>query len=183
MSVVADIKDKIANLYLKYKLMNSFKSKDVNKFSFDKVKTVAILFDATDKEDYELMKKYVTYLREYRKKVKVIGYYAKKEVPDFALSKLEYDFFSQKELNFIGVPLPQFVEGFINEEFDLLLDLNIKHHFPLKYISSLSKANFKVGEYNEKDVNNYDLMINIEDKRTLKYLMKQIDIYLGMFNK
>lgn len=163
--------------------MDVSKSKQPNKFSFDDVKTVAILFDATDKGDYELMKKYVMYLREYRKKIMVIGFYSWKEVPDFAYSKLEYDFFSLKDLNLIGVPKPSFVDSFIKEDFDLLIDLNIKNHFPLKYISSLSKAKFKVGEYSKKNVAMYDLMIDIEQTRTLKYFMKQIDTYLDMFNK
>ena len=183
MGAIANIKETIANLYLRYKLMRVIKNKTPNKFSFDNAKTIAILFDSTDKSDYELMKKYVSYLREYHKKVKVIGFYNVKEVPDFAYSKLEYDFFSIKSLNLIGKPKPLFVEQFIEEEFDLLIDLNLNNRFPLKYISSLSKAQFKVGNYSKKNTSMYDLMIDISKTPNLKYFMQQVDVYLAMINK
>ena len=128
------------------------------------------------------MKKYVIYLKEFKKKIKVLGFYNIKEVPDFAYSKLEYDFFSLKDTDFLGRPKHILIDNFISEDFDLLIDVNVKKHFSLKYISALSNAKFKVGEYNVESVDIYDLMINIEKERTLKYFLKQIDIYIPMLN-
>jgi hypothetical protein len=157
--------------------------RDLNKFSFEDARTVGILFDATNTEDYELVKRYVVYLREHRKKVKVIGFFNSKEIPALTYSKLEYDFFSARELNWLGKPSSVVISNFMDEPYDLLIDLNVHDHFPLRYIASLSKAKFKVGKYKEKDENIYDMMIDSDNTKTLKYFLRQVDIYIGMMNK
>ncbi|MCX6296417.1 MAG: hypothetical protein NTX97_10185 [Bacteroidetes bacterium] len=183
MSIFKNIKQSIANRALKQELKAFQKNVNPNKFNFDKIKTVGIVFDATSAEDYEIVKRYVVYLREHLKKVKVVGFFSTKEIPALTYSKLEYDFFSAKELNWMGTPNSVVIRNFINEEFDLLIDLNINDHFALKYISSLSKAAFKVGKYNEKDVEIYDMMIDADNTKTVKYFLRQIDTYISMLNR
>lgn len=153
------------------------------RFNFYSARTVGILFDAASPEDYELVKRYVVYLREHAKKVKVIGYFSAKQIPALTYSKLEYDFFSSKEINWFGKPASHIIDNFIDEEFDLLIDLNIHDHFPLKYISAMSKAKFKVGKYKEKDESIFDMMIDADNTQTLKYFLRQVDIYIDMMNK
>ncbi|MFY9311450.1 MAG: hypothetical protein WAQ28_20565 [Bacteroidia bacterium] len=183
MSILKKIKQTIANGYLKLELKDHVREQKPNKFNFAQCKTVGILFDAASPEDFELVKRYVLYLREHRKKVKVLGFYPSKRIPDMTYSKLEYDFFSAKELNWFGKPSAMVVQNFIGEEYDLLLDLNINDHFALKYVSALSKAVFKVGKYNEKDIEMYDMMIDSDNTKTLKYFLRQVDIYITMLNK
>lgn len=183
MSILKKIKQAIANGYLKLELKDHLREQKPNKFSFSQVKTVGIVFDAASPEDFELVKRYVVYLREHRKKVKVMGFYSSRRIPDMTYSRLEYDFFSAKELNWFGKPSAVVVQNFINEEYDLLIDLNISNHFALKYIAALSKASFKVGKYNEKNTQLYDMMIDSDNTKTLKYFLRQVDIYLTMLNK
>lgn len=153
------------------------------RFSFYGVRTVGMIFDASNPEDYELVKRYVVYLRENAKKVKVLGYFSQKNIPPLTYSKLEYDFFSSKEVNWFEKPTTHIIDNFMNEEYDLLIDLNIHDHFPLKYISALSKAKFKVGKYKEEDEEIYDMMIDADNTQTLKYFLRQIDTYITMLNK
>ena len=134
MSLLKNIKLAIANRALKLELQDTTGERLPNKFSFDKVKTVGILFDATNPDDLEIVKRYVVYMREHRKKVKAIGFFNTKEIPSLAYSKLEYDFLSAKELNWYGKPNSAVVKNFIQEEYDLLIDLNVHDHFVLKYI-------------------------------------------------
>ncbi len=182
MSILTDIKSLIANFYLKLELKDIVKEKKPNKFAFRNVTTVGILFDATNPEDLELIKRYVVYLKEHRKKVQVVGFFNTKEIPSMTYSKLEYDFFANNELNWFGKPTPAHIDNFVQEEYDLLIDLNLHDHFPLRYIAALSKATFKVGKFSEKDKDIYDLMINVESTQTLKYFMRQIDTYIAMLN-
>lgn len=183
MSVFKKIKLLIGNIYIKLELKDNPKERIPKLFNFNTIKTVGILCDATNPEDFELLKRYVIYLREHRKRVKVIGFFSAKRIPELTYSKLEYDFFSKKELNWFGKPSSVIIENFINEEWDLLIDLNIKDHFPLKYISALSKANFKVGKFNEKEMEIYDMMIDSDNTKTLKYFLRQVDLYITMLNK
>ena len=183
MSILTDIKNTIANFYLKLELKDIVKEQKPNKFNFKNVGTVGILFDATKQEDMELIKRYVIYLKEHRKKVQVVGFFNTKEIPLLTYSKLEYDFFANNEVNWLGKPTPAHINNFTNEKFDLLIDLNIADHPPLKYIAALSKASFKIGKFSKKDTGIYDFMIDADSNQTLKYFMKQIDIYILMLNK
>ncbi|MDQ3192600.1 MAG: hypothetical protein M3Q58_13485 [Bacteroidota bacterium] len=144
---------------------------------FNSSKTVAILFDASDKTNFELVKKYVKYLRENSKKVKAVGYFNQKEIPEMTYSKNEYDFFSKKDLNWHLRPISSFVSDFIDEEYDILIDFNLEGIFPLYYISTLSKAKFKIGKFIDNS-DQYDLMIEMGLNNDLKYFMKNVDHYL-----
>lgn len=146
-------------------------------------KTIAILFEATNAEDFELVKRYVGYLREMRKKVKVLGYFSRKEIPKLTYSKLEYDFFDKKQLNWHMKPSGAVVNNFIEEEYDILIDLNIHEHLPLKYIAALSRSRFKVGKTQESSTEVYDLSIDHAQDKSLKYFLRQVDTYLLMINK
>lgn len=178
-----NIKLSLANRSLKQELKAIGHVRKPLQFRFDNVKTVGVVFDATNSEDFEIVKRYVVYLREHLKKVKVIGFFSTKNIPTLTYSKLEYDFFSTRELNWMGTPNSVIIRNFINEEFDLLIDLNIHDHFPLKYISALSKAAFKVGKFNENDREIHDMMIDADNTKTVKYFLRQIDTYIAMMNK
>jgi hypothetical protein len=184
MSILKKIRGFFANKALKKELAINPRILKPNQFNFNKIKTVGILFDASNPEDFELVKRYVIYLKEHTKKVKVIGFFSIKDIPSLTYSKIEYDFFSLKETNWMGKPTTHIIDNFINEEFDLLIDLNIHDHFPLKYIAALSKAGFKVGKYKE-EINEdiYDMMIDSDNTQKLKYFLRQVDTYITMLNK
>jgi hypothetical protein len=183
MSVFKNIKLAIAKNSLQKELKNVPVTRNAQMFSFANFRSVGILFDATNAEDFELVKRYVVYLREHRKKVKVLGYFSTKEIPALTYSKLEYDFFTSKELTWYGKPVAVAAQNFAAEEFDLLMDLNIHDHFPLHYLAAKSKAAFKVGKFKEEDTPVYDMMIDSDNTKTLKYFLRQVDIYISMLNK
>lgn len=151
--------------------------------NMDEARTVGIVFDATDNENFDLVRKYITYLKEMKKRVKAIGFYNQKETPAMAYSKLEYDFFSLKDLNWYNFPNNIYVRNFMEDEYDILLDLNIHDSFPLKYISSLSKAKLKVGKNSEINSSIFDLMIAVDSSKGLKSFLRNIDTYLFIINK
>jgi len=144
-------------------------------------KNIGILFNASDNEDFELIKKYIKYLRDFKKKVKAIGFYDKKQLPPV---QLEYDFLTKKQLNwYLTPPTDQaFIANFINEEFDILINFDMENSFPLLYMAALSKAKFKIAEYNEKYIQYYDFLLDIEKERKLKYFMRNADHYLTVIN-
>lgn len=148
--------------------------------SFAKVKSIGIVFNATDKEEFELVKRYVRYLKECDKKVKAIGFFNSDKVPELTYTKLEWDFFTLKDLSWNYIPNKNFIDNFINEEYDLLIDLNVHSDFPLHYISTLSKARFKIGQY-QPNVD-FDLMIEMPQEKGLKFYLRSIDQYLQLLN-
>ena len=181
MSFVNNIKDFLGNYFL-LKETKSL-SRDKAFLNLNEAKTIGIVFDATLKEDFDLVKKYIVYLKEMKKRVKAIGFFNQKGIPEMAYSKLEYDFFSLKNLTWYNAPDNIYVQNFIEDKYDVLLDLNIKDLFPLRYISSLSKARFKVGKKSERNTSIFDMMIELDGSKNLKFFMRNVDTYLFIINK
>ena len=181
MSLIQKIKDFAGSYLLSGQLKNVHRNKMF--VNMQDAKTVGIVFNATDSADFDLVKKYIGYLKDMKKRVKAIGFYNQKNIPAMSYSKLEYDFFCQKELSWNNTPSSIYVKNFIEDKYDILLDLNLEDLFPLRYISSLSKASFKVGKSSEKNNSIFDLMIETKEGKGLKYFLKNIDTYLFIINK
>ena len=181
MSVLNGIKNAVGGYFLSLELKSLRRN---NTFmNMEAAKTVGILFDATQAENFDLVKKYIIYLKDMKKRVKAIGFYNQKQAPPMAYSKLEYDFFTLKDLNWYNFPDNIYVRNFIEEEYDILLDLNIYDSFPLQYVSSVSKAKFKVGKRDERNSSTFDLMIDADASKGMKYFLRNIDAYLFIINK
>jgi hypothetical protein len=150
--------------------------------SFDSTKTIGLVFNSGSKEDFDLVHKYVKYLKGMEKKVKVLGYFPGREIQGLSYSKADFEFFTKKDLNWHLKPDKHFVDNFIAEEFDLLLVLNLKNDFPLRYVSALSNAKFIMGNLN-KNADIYDFMIEVEEGKGIKYFLKHLDHYLMQLNK
>ena len=151
--------------------------------NFNHCKAIAILFNAGDSEDYELIRKYVLYLRDQKKQVKAIGYFDSNFIPYFTYPKLDYDFFCKKDLNFNLSPKTNFHKSFLEKEFDILIDLNLKNENPLRYFAVLSNAKCKIGI--ESDINRgiHDLLFSIDKGKGVKFFLRHLDHYLGIINQ
>ncbi len=181
MSFISGIKELFGNYFLRSE-MSGRKRKGAF-FNLSEAETIAIVFDATDPAEHELVKKYVNYLKEWRKKVKVIGFFRTKELPRMTYAKLEYDYFTLKEINWWHKPVSLYVKNFLAEESDVLIDLNVHDRFSLKYISAVSKAKFKIGKYSSFNKQVFDMLIQADKDKSLKFFLRQVDTYLQMINK
>jgi hypothetical protein len=180
MGLIDNIKTNYADRRIKSEAKNLVRQKIVCNIA--DAKTVGICFPFTDKDDFDLLKKYVLYLRDLKKKVKVIGYYTTKEEPAVQYSKVDYDFFAKNSHNWYGKPTDHIVTNFIEEEFDILIDINTNTDSVLTYIAALSHAKFKVGRFEESDWI-HDLLFESPKEKGLKFFLRQVDTYLSMINK
>jgi len=176
--------DNIKKNYAKRQIKTEAKnvSRQKTPVNIDAAKTIGIAFQFTDKDDFELLKKYVIYLRELKKKVKAIGFYNTKEEPNVSYSKVDYDFFGKKSHNWYGKPTDHIVTNFIEEEFDIFIDLNVNDEPVLTYVAAMSRAKFKLGRFEENDYI-HDLLFESPKEKGLKFFLRQVDTYLAMINK
>lgn len=142
--------------------------------------TVGILYNATQKEDCEVVKNLVIDLKQQKKEVLALGYVNLKDMSDVFKPHISYAYFDNKKLNKTFIPRSTDVKNFIEKPFSLLIDLNIDNNFPLEYIASLATATFKVGATGAYRDEDFDLTINIDENKNTKYLVTQIKHYLGM---
>lgn len=136
--------------------------------------TIGIIYNATEYVSFEIIRNLVKDLTHDSKKVMVLGYVDSKNLIDNYLYRKGFDFFSKNELNWYNKPVSPLVDQFIQEPFDLLINLSLDDHYPIRYITSLSAARFKTGRYTPDDLC-LDLMIDIEkEKQTMQALHKEI---------
>lgn len=176
---------RLAFIYGNYQLNKRRKNLLRNKSSLDfkNAKTIALIFDATNPDDFNRIKEFIKWLREQKNTVRSIAFINQKQISPQQYSKLEYDFISQKELNWWKKPTANFVETFLNEEFDIMINLSLTNVFPITYIYALSKAKFKISIFNQNTTIDSDLLIDIKDNRTIEHLIKQVTFFLLKINQ
>lgn len=152
--------------------------------NIDQAKTIAVIFDATNIDHLEIVKKYVGKLKERKKNIKAVGFFDMKITPqNISYSKAEFDFFNLKELTGINQPSSPYIQTFIKEPFDILVDLNIQNKFPLRSIMLQSAAKFKVGIDIPENQQTHDLLISVKPEEGLVHFLNQVERYLEMINK
>jgi len=156
--------------------------RNIKSFNIEKASSIGILYDATNRNDYELAKKLVQYFKEERKEVMSLGYINSKKSSELVTPQLNLSFFDNNHLSKKMIPKGNDVEQFIQSPYSILIDLNIQPSFPVEYICSLSRAKFKVGARGDYRDEVCDMTINIEQDKRIEYLIIQVKHYLKMIN-
>lgn len=112
-------------------------------------------------------------------KMSMLVYYPEKKLPENVESSSDKLVFSNKECNWVGKPKIKEVSDFLNQEFDLLIDMSSVNYFQLQYIVSMSKASFKIGQvdYENKP---YDLQVKNDENNDEKFI-NDLELYLPKF--
>jgi len=171
------LRNKIANYLFQKEFRNDSSKHQL--ISFDRAKTIGILYDSSNEKHFEIIKKYVKDVREnMHKEVLALGYYDQNELPPMRFAKLGLDFFTKKNLNWHFKPITPIVKNFVNKEFDMLIDLHTGNSLPFRYVVAMSKAKFKIGKYDSKVARFYDFMISTEEHIALPQFIEQVNHYL-----
>jgi hypothetical protein len=140
--------------------------------NLDQVQKIGILWNEGDSKAYN-------YLHEQFKSPKVI-------IRNLCFTNnkdnSDSNMITPKDLNWLGFPQGGNIETFIQADFDLLINLSVKHNFALDVITALSAASFKIGWDREK-LGFYDLTIDVSEKPEALYLAEQQIFYLKQLNK
>lgn len=142
-------------------------------------KTIGVLCDATDPQEFGLVSKYMQQLREHGKQVHLLAY-----IKDPKLAEhVTVDHFTNKQVSFLFNPNGADVQSFIKHRFDVMLYLNVRRNLPLEYIAALSKARYKVGRYIEDKTYCFDLMVYLDEAKDLDNMIKEVHHLITEINK
>jgi len=144
---------------------------------------IGIVYNATEPADYKLLKQLVEYFKNMGKKVMALGYIDDKDPQKHLNTRLDFRFFTKKELNWVFKPDGLEVNNFVEEKFDILLDLGVEYCHPIKYICGLSAAAFKVGPHDKYSELYYDMILDPGYNRTLENFIKNTEVYIKMVNR
>jgi hypothetical protein len=112
-------------------------------------KRIGIIYEATDREIFEVVRDFINELREQQKDISSLGFVNVKYEEEIPKSKLGMDFFGPKSLNFGLKSADITVHNFVKEKFDVLLDLNLDANPVLLNITADSKSGFIIGNGDE----------------------------------
>ena len=176
MRTIQNIRGYIGKRTLRRKARMINRNKRIHNFS--SAKSVGIIFHCRTEEDFQLVKDFKKYLKENQIQASVLGFINDKQIPDYFLLRTGFNFFCYKNLSWSYKPESQFLNDFINKPFDILFDFSLEYLFPIHYIVSLAKAEYKVGRLSNQG--DYDLMIDIAKNRETNYFIEQVKVYLNM---
>lgn len=133
-----------------------------------------LLVDAAQSDHRATAMQFAEELRKAGSQVKILGFYEGK--PD-QQQAMPFDIFSTADLSSMsGVPKSEKVNTFIEQPFDVLINLSIHHnHRPLEFISAASHAVFRIGPwYHHVQQSPYDLCIDTGATATLKEWISEL---------
>jgi hypothetical protein len=151
--------------------------------NINRIKTIGIVWDASKPEDFNSLSKFHQKMNERGINVTILGYYPGKELPNQYTALRYFTCMRNKEVSLFYVPVSNEAEKFINTMFDILIDINFEKVFPIHYISSLSKASFKVGLFDKESNNStFDLMMELKKPVHVEDYLNNVIHYLEMIN-
>ena len=127
--------------------------------SYDKAKTVLLLFESDYSEKNVHIRKMISQMQQDGKRVSAWGFIDKKEVTTSILP--DFRILHHKQTDFFQKPLISYVNELEGQEFDLLIDLSLKPLLPLQYIVLYARASCKTGIH-KSETPLYDFLLDVE---------------------
>lgn len=175
MGFIDNIQNKLAKFFIN---KAEGPERTIKSINLKDAKSVGIVYNASNDETRDLVKRYVKFLRDYKIKTLAIGCFEEKELPLDVNPSLEFDFITKKDLNLHLEPTGVVANNFTEEEFDILIDTSTKETLTIQYLVLKSKASFKVGAQKLSYSSLFDLTIVLKPEEGPRQLMKNIDRYL-----
>jgi hypothetical protein len=162
MKIIENTRDWLGKKSIQTFLKN--KERETVACNVNEAKSIGILFNATHQVSFEIVKALVKDLSTKKNKIDVLGFVDSKQLIDHYLYRKGFDFFTQSQLNWYYKPVVENVQKFIENPYDILIDLSLDDPFPIHYIIACSRAKFKVGRYYEGQ-DCLDFMIDMEKEK------------------
>jgi hypothetical protein len=169
------IKHRIAILTLQKELNNHHRVAAFN--NFESATTVGFIFNADDKEKYQLTRDFMDFVEKQNNRIFGIGFAKKSDQIAYFPVKQGIDYFGLDEVNWIGKPTNQAIGDFLKRNFDILIDLSLNDDYQTEYIFALSIAKFKIVNSSKKSKYG-DFIIEIQNSEKLNLYIEQIKHYL-----
>nr|WP_319399081.1 hypothetical protein [uncultured Carboxylicivirga sp.] len=178
-NIIDNFRETIGAYFLKREIKKQPHKASVH--NLQTAETAGILFDATQPENLKIVKELISELKEFNIKSQALGYINQNKRDDDYIGDSTYSFACKKDFSFFYTPKSENIITFMNTQYHLLIILVNDLTFPVDYIGSLSKAQFKAGRANV-DNELLDFMIELKEGDTIRDLKKHIIHYLSIIN-
>ncbi|MCF8403341.1 MAG: hypothetical protein K9H58_05330 [Bacteroidales bacterium] len=145
-------------------------------------KSIGIVYQVTNENTFKSIGRLVQTLAENNREVLVVGFVEGKEIPTYCVTANSGYYFNRQSVRWTHIPKNDYVNKFMDKEFDILFDLSEKDKLTIKYITGLSKAKLKVGRFSARNEKYLDMMIALKSTDSLDVLIDQSLFYLRTIN-
>ena len=103
-----------------------------------------------------------------------------KKINKDVANTLTISYFGKTDTSFLDIPNSNILSFFIEQPFDILINLHYNSPNSLVYIGYLSNASYRIGTFTN-DRSNYasDIMINCSEEKNINHLINQIEHYFN----
>jgi hypothetical protein len=179
MELFRNIRLKIGNIILSKKVART--KRKVSYSSFGDVRKIGIVWDASKTPEFQGLSRFHQRMLDNNIDVTIFGYFPGKNLPDQYTAIRYLTCLKKDELNKFYHPDSSESKAFINNPFDILIDINFDKQSPLSYVTELSRARLKVGlAQNENSESPFDVMMNIKNPVDIDNYLSQVVHYLEM---
>lgn len=161
-------------------LKSKYQNNSVTPFpSLHDINSILII---SSKNNDEIMKIFDDFHNSSLLKDKKINAIIIKNKKDICQSTENISFIDKKEFSIVRKITNNDVISMLDENYDLLLNLDMSCNMHSLYLSSVSKANFKVAIFSDFNSQIFDFMIKISEGSNSDFLIKQTIYYLNRNN-
>ena len=179
MELLKNIRLKIGNLILSKNIAR--RKREVKYSNFKNVRNIGIVWDASRPSEFASLSKFHSRMQDIKIEVSILGYFPGKSLPDQYTAIRFLRCIKKDDLNSFYHPDSSETRSFISNPFDILIDINFNNLVPLRYVTSLSTARFKVGLLDKETTKTpFDLMMEIKNPVDIESYLTQVIQYLEM---
>ncbi len=143
---------------------------------------IGIVWDGSKPDDFDSISSFYQDMQNINIQVDIVCYYPDKVLPDKYTAIRYLNCFKQSDLNLFFIPQVYDINEFINTPYEILIDINNNEYFPLEFITTLSRAEFKVGHERLKYKDQLDMTMSTDKANDPAYYLEQVKYYLEMIN-
>ncbi|TAJ08123.1 hypothetical protein DMA11_21640 [Marinilabiliaceae bacterium JC017] len=179
-NIIDNFREKFGTFLLKKNIKKLVRQKRTH--NLQTAQTAGIIFDASQPDHVKQAKALIADLKKENITCRAVGYIDSDKREDEYISDHTFLYIDKTAFSLFYQPKEEGIQQFITEPFHLLINLCQENYFAVKYILSLSQANFKIGQTGiDNDL--FDLMIELTPKSDSDQLRKQIIHYLRIINQ
>jgi len=142
-----------------------------NTINYHQINQIGILFHITPDVDSEPLALFIKKLEYDHKKLKVLTYF---EYVHSHPHKFYLDYFLKSDINWKGEINAPKISQFLDTPFDLLFCIESETQPVFDIILSQTKANCRVGLFDENRTNLFELMVENPNQKDIGYTLKQM---------
>jgi hypothetical protein len=168
------LKDLVKDFMLKRRCEEARKAVSAlprNTVNYHQVNQIGILFHLNPDDDSEPLANFIKKLEQDHKKLKILTYF---EHPHSHPYKFYIDYFLKSDITWLGDINSPKMNAFLDTQFDFLFCIESEHQPVFDIILSKTKANCRVGLFDEKRTNLFELMVENPDWKDVDYTLKQM---------